>query len=26
LAFGLLSVGAALLLERFFKGARPACR
>ena len=26
LAFGLLSVGAALLLGRFFKGARPACR
>jgi len=26
LAFGLLSVGAALLLGRFFKGARPAWR
>jgi len=26
LGFGLLSLGAALLLERFFKSARPACR
>ena len=26
LGFGLLSVGAALLLQRFFKSARPACR